>query len=295
MYRIIQTRNYWYGFSGILTLASIILLFIWGMNFGIDFTGGTLLHAKFTDPRPSSESVSSTLGSLNIGSIELQPSGQTDFIIRMAPLTEEQHQQVLTKLKELNGTQESYELIGPTVGKELKTKSLWALILASLAIVAYVAYAFRKVSSGPVPSWFYGVAAIIALLHDLIVMLGTFVLLGHFMHVEINTMFVTAMLTVLGYSVNDTIVVFDRVRENLKTSHADTFEEVINESINQTMARSLNTSLTTIFTLLALLFFGGETIRYFVLALIVGITTGTYSSIFIASPVLLIGQKIFKR
>ena len=164
-----------------------------------------------------------------------------------------------------------------------------------LGIVAYVSWAFRKVSSGPVPSWSYGVSAIFALVHDVVITLGVFLILAHYLGIELNTMFITAMLTILGYSVNDTIVVFDRVREGLKVSTKDTFEGVINESINNTISRSLNTSLTTLFVLSALFFFGGETIKYFVLALMVGVISGTYSSIFIASPFLLFWQKILKR
>ncbi|HYV33242.1 MAG TPA: protein translocase subunit SecF, partial [Candidatus Limnocylindria bacterium] len=164
------------------------------------------------------------------------------------------------------------------------------LLFVSLGIIFYIGYAFRRVAK-PITSWNFGIAAIVALIHDLLFVLGAFSLLGHFRGVEVDSLFVTAMLTVLGFSVHDTIVVFDRIRENLRLSPGQSIEQVVNHSISQTIVRSLNTSLTVLFVLLSLLLFGGETIRYFVLTLFIGIIVGTYSSIFIASPVLVVLQK----
>lgn len=190
--------------------------------------------------------------------------------------------------------EERFESIGPVIGAELKRKSVWAIGLALLAIVLFVAWAFRKISH-PVPSWKYGMIAIIALTHDVLITLGIFAVLGHFFNVEINTPFVAALLAILGYSVNDTIVVFDRIRENLLHFSSETFEEAVNKGVNGTLVRSFNTSLTTLFVLLAIFLFGGETIKYFSLTLICGVVLGTYSSIFIASPLLVSWQKWSER
>ncbi|HLD27489.1 MAG TPA: protein translocase subunit SecF, partial [Patescibacteria group bacterium] len=190
-------------------------------------------------------------------------------------------------------TELRFDSIGPTIGNELKRKSFYAIIVVLLAIILYIAYAFRKVSK-PVESYKYGAAAIIALIHDLLIIIGVFAVLGHFLNVQIDSYFVTALLTILGFSVHDTIVTFDRTRENLKRHQDKTFEEVVNLSVNETIIRSLNTSLTTVFVLLAIFLFGGETIRYFVLALALGLIVGTYSSIFLASPLLMIWYRLKK-
>ena len=186
-----------------------------------------------------------------------------------------------------------FETIGPSIGKELKRRATYAIVIALLVIIAYIAWSFRRVSK-PVASWKYGVAAIVALFHDVILVVGVFALLGRYAGIEIDTAFIAALLTVLGYSVNDTIVVLDRVRENLPRSNED-FLGTVNASINQTLARSINTTLTTVLALIALLLFGGETIRYFILALTIGIASGAYSSIFIAAPILVIWEKWQRR
>ena len=190
-------------------------------------------------------------------------------------------------------TELQFDSVGPTVGQELKSKSFNTAVVVLLAIVFYISMAFCKVSR-PVASWKYGVTAIIALAHDIIITLGVFSFLGHFYGIEVNTPFIAAILTVLGYSVSDTIVVFDRIRENLPKSQ-DNFEDTVNRSINQTMVRSINTSFSSILALVAILFFGGSTIRDFAMALVVGIFVGTYSSIFIASPVLVLWEKAMHR
>ncbi len=189
-----------------------------------------------------------------------------------------------------NVTELRFETVGPSIGKELQSKSIWAILVVVIAIILYIAWSFRKVSY-PVTSWKYGIVAIIALLHDILITLGVFVFLGKFWGVEVNTPFVAALLTILGYSVNDTIVIFDRIRENLHRYEGE-FEEIVDKSVVETIRRSVNTALTTELVLLAILFFGGTTIHDFVLTLVVGIFLGTYSSIFIASPVLVIWQKL---
>lgn len=186
-----------------------------------------------------------------------------------------------------------FDSIGPTIGKELQQKAIYAIIIVIIAIVFYIAYAFRKVSH-PVESWKYGISAVIALTHDILIITGIFAILGHFLNYQVDTLFVTALLTVLGFSVHDTIVTFDRTRENLHHHQDKTYEEVVNISVNQTIIRSLNTSTTTLFVLVAIYLFGGQTIRHFVLALMMGVLIGTYSSIFLASPLLLVWYRLKK-
>jgi len=291
MLNIMKHYKVWFAVSGIMIVVAIAALVMYGLKPGIDFTGGTITQVGFTN-QPQSVEVTELLRSNNYPSAVVQPLGEKSLVIRTAPLSYEEHQamQELLSSKYEGATEEQYSSIGPVIGRELKSKALVQLILVSLGIILYIAYAFRKVTR-PVSSWRFGAAAIIALLHDLILVLGVFAFLGHFWGVEIDSLFITALLTVLGFSVHDTIVVFDRIRENMRVRAGQTLSEIINSSISQTLVRSINTSVTVVFVLAALLFFGGESIRYFVLALLIGIVGGTYSSIFIASPILLIWHK----
>lgn len=299
--RIIHHRKIYFIISGALCLISIVSLAIWGLNLGIDFTGGTLMEIKFIETRPSNQEIRESLKDLDstgspqvdLGKIVVQPSGEQGVILRFKDVDEDTHQEILKKLKESFLGEESdeilseerFESIGPVIGQELKRKAIWAIIIVLIAIILYIAWAFKKVSY-LISSWKYGLIASIALLHDILIVLGLFSILGRFVSVEVGTPFVAALLTILGYSVNDTIVVFDRIRENLYKYEVEDFEGTINQSVNQTIRRSLNTSLTTLLVLLAVYFLGGATIRYFILALIAGVIVGTYSSIFIASPLL---------
>jgi len=298
MINIIGYKKIWLAIAGVLVISSIIFVAIWGLKFGIDFTGGSLLELRFTGERPPVSEMASTLASTSIESANIQPVGEDGMILRFKTVDEAKHQEVLKFIKEkFSGLEEQrFESIGPTIGKELRTKAIYSVVIVLIAIIVYIAWAFRKVSK-PVASWKYGVIAIIALLHDVLIPIGLFAILGKFMGIEINSAFVAAILTILGYSVNDTIVVFDRVRENLIKSGGDyrDFEGIVNKSINETFARSINTTLTTLLALVAVFFWGGETVKYFALALIVGIGLGAYSSIFIASPLLVVFQKLAKR
>lgn len=286
---------------------SVIALFVWGLNFGIDFTGGSLLEVRFNNERPAVNDVQVALSDLELGGLIVQPVDDKNMILRFKDTSEEKHMQAVERLNGIGKGEQAeegeaaetaaveelrYDSVGPSIGQELKSKSFWAIVVVLIAIVLYIAWAFSKVSK-PVASWKYGVAATIALFHDVIITLGAFAVLGHFYNMEINTPFVAAILTLLGYSVNDTIVVFDRIRENLPKSHED-FENTVNTSLNQTLQRSINTSVTVILALVAILIFGGDTIRDFVLALTIGVFIGTYSSIFVASPVLVIWEKMRK-
>ena len=286
MLRIIQKRKIWFAFSGILIVASIISLAVFGLNLGIDFKGGSLSELEFQS-RPDKDEVNNTITELGLKDVSIQSSGENGYLVRLEAIDETQHQELLSKLQEkFTDLEEArFESIGPTIGNELKRKAVYALVLVLVAIILYVSYAFRKVS-GQISSWKLGVCAIAALFHDIIIVLGIFALLGKLFGVQIDSLFVIALLTVLGYSVNDTIVVFDRVRYNILKSTGGSFTSTVEQGVNQTLVRSLNTSVTTLLVLSALYLFGGATISWFILALMIGVAAGTYSSIFVASPLL---------
>ncbi|MCC7356492.1 MAG: protein translocase subunit SecF [Candidatus Doudnabacteria bacterium] len=291
MFKLLSVYKYLFVFSGVILIAGVISLAVFGLRLGIDFKGGTVSELSFSEPRDIN-TVKTVVEEQNIGSFQLQSTDNNGVIIRTGTLEKEQHDKLLEDIRTKVGAFEEkrFESIGPVIGDELKRKAIYQLLLVSAGIIIYISYAFRKVAK-PITSFQFGVAAIVALLHDLLIVLGIFSILGHYYDIEIDSLFVTAMLTVLGFSVHDTIVVFDRIRENLKVYAGQPFEFVVNHSITQTIVRSLNTSLTVLFVLLALLLFGGETIKYFVLALFIGIIAGTYSSIFVASPLLVLWQR----
>ena len=281
----VKYRKIYYILSGILVISSLFSLIFYRLNFGIDFTGGSILTLEFKNDRPTNQEVENKLADLNLGEITVQPTGENDLILRVKYIDEAIHRQLLQKF---NGQVEekSFDSIGPTIGRELTNKTFIFIFLVLFAIMLFIAFAFRK-SSRPVSSWQYGlVAALVAFLHDVLIPLGVFSLLGKFYNIQVTIPIVVGLLTILGYSVHDTIVVFDRIRENISRSGSRAFELIVNDSLNQTLVRSINTSLTTLLVLLAIFFVGGETLRYFSLILILGIITGTYSSIFIASPIL---------
>ncbi|MFH0923482.1 MAG: protein translocase subunit SecF [Candidatus Falkowbacteria bacterium] len=286
MINIVGKRKIYYTFSILLIGAGIFSVIFWGLHFGIDFRGGSLIEIEFLQSRPEVKIVKDNLASLNLGDIAVQPAGDKGFLLRMKDLDENSHQQVLQSLNSLGPTEEKkFDSIGPVVGEELKGRAYLAIGTVLFLIVIYIAFAFRKVSR-PVASWKYGLAAIIALFHDIFIPTGIFSILGHYLGVEIDLLFVTGLLTILGFSVHDTIVVFDRLRENLRKGVGDNFESTVNISINQTITRSINTSLTVFLTLLAIFIFGGESVKYFALLLMIGVFFGTYSSIFVASSLL---------
>jgi preprotein translocase subunit SecF len=303
MKMIIQKRKIWLGISSVLVALSLVFIAMWGLNLGIDFTGGSLLEVRVLENAPSAEEMSAVLDELEFeGSITVQPTNEDGFLIRFQDISEETHQLMLGHLEEryMNEAgetvvqQERYESIGPSIGQELRSKAIYSILIVLIFIVIYIAWAFRKVSY-PLKSWKFGIIAIITLFHDIILTLGIFAILGRFAGVEVGLPFVAALLTILGYSVNDTIVVFDRVRENLSRLVNKNFEKVVNRSVNETISRSINTSLTTMLVLLAIFLFGGATIKFFVLALICGVLFGTYSSIFVASPLLVVWEQFKKR
>lgn len=294
---IIKYRKIFYALSGILIAMSVGALLIWGFNFGIDFKGGAIIEVSYPEGRPEIAIVKNNLDNLSLGSYLFQPTGADGYILRSRaihdaerPILEESFSLKNTKKIEIK----RFNSVGPILGKEAATKSIISLFIVIFCIVIFITFAFRKVSE-PISSWKYGFIAIVALLHDVFVPTGVFAVLGHYYGYEIDTLFVTALLVVLGFSVHDTIVVFDRVRENLNLSKGDRekkpFDKIVGNSISQTFVRSINTSLTTILALVALYIFGAESTRHFSLALIVGITAGTYSSIFLGSPLLVTFEK----
>lgn len=292
---IIKYRKIWYTVSILLVIASVVSVAYFGLNIGIDFKGGSLLEVEYANTRPEITAIQDTIKPLNFGNILVQPTGEKGALIRLQNLTEDEHQILLSVLSsQAQLTELRFDSIGPVIGKELIQKSLIGIFFVVLMIVLYIAFVFRKVSR-PVSSFKFGLMAIVALIHDVATPLGVFAILGHFAGVEIDILFVTAILTVLGFSVHDTIVVFDRIRENLKKGIGENFEETVGISIRQTIVRSINTSLTVLIVLVALFLLGGETTKYFSLTLIIGVTVGTYSSIFLASPLLVTMYKLQNR
>ncbi len=282
--KIIEKRKYSFLFSSLLILISFIFLARWGLNLGIDFTGGVLMEVKFQQ-EVSKDEVEELIKDLELPSLLIQPAENNSFIIRYQSEQNKINSEVETRLKDKHSEMGVLrtEFISSLVSSELQRNAFYAVIVSILGITWYIAWAFRKISY-PINSWKYGLGAILALVHDIIITLGFFAFFGEFYGIEVGIPFVAALLTIFGYSVNDTIVIFDRIRENLlRYGAGKNFEETINKSIKESIARSLNTSITVVFVLLSVIFFGGETIKYFSLALLIGILFGTYSSIFVAT------------
>ncbi len=281
----------YYVFSGLLIIASVASLVVFGLKFGIEFTGGSTMEVGFQDLRPANEQIQNNLSQFNLGEIVVRPTENNGVILQFKGIDETVHQQILLKLSELSKVEErSFEYIGPSIGQELKQKTMLSMFLALLAITLYIAFAFRKVSR-PIASWKYGITSLIALFHDILIPLGVFAILGELYNIEITIPIIAALLTILGFSVHDTIVIFDRIRENILRKGMGQFEETVDWSLNQTFGRSISTVFTTLLVLFSIFFFGGQTLKYFSLALIIGITSGAYSSIFIAGPLLVSWHK----
>lgn len=288
---IVNKRKIFYTISIIIIGLCIGAISKYGLNFGIDFTGGSVIEVQYAGANdfPSAEVVKQKLSDLEIGESVVRQTNDNGYIIRTKALNEEQRKSVTASL---GGEVKKLDLVGPVLGRELREKAILSIILVVLAIVLFITFVFRKVSK-PVSSWKYGSVAIVALLHDVIVPVGLFAFLGRNGGYELDALFITALLVILGFSIHDTIVVFDRTRENIKNIGLDkkSFGEIVGMSLTQTMSRSINTTLTTMFALIALFFFGPETTKNFSLVLIIGITAGVYSSVFIASPLLVTLEK----
>lgn len=288
---IVTHRNIFFGITASLIALSFIAMFAFGFHVSTEFTGGTLVEVRYAETRPSREALSSALTNAGIKDITLRESGTNNYTVRAPNLTEAERTALIPALS-VGGekaTIERFSEIGPIIGTELRNKSFVALALVLLGIILYIAFVFRKVSE-PVSSWTYGLIALVTLVHDVIVPAGFFAVLGYYFGAQIDTLFVTAMLTILGFSIHDTIVVFDRVRENLRVNQEhhrkEDFASVAGRSLGQTVTRSINTSATVVISLGALYFLGPIATQSFALTLIVGIIAGTYSSIALATPLL---------
>ena len=281
-------KKYWYfGLSLLVVIPGLVFLLLFGLRLSIDFTGGSRLTLSFQDKvnEQAKTSVKNLLISQKISVASLETSNNIMFI-RTSPIDQNQNNKFLDSLKNMKASQKEFETVGPTIGKEITASAVKAVMLASFLVVLYITWSFRSVPR-PASSFRFGVCAIISLVHDVLVVIGIFAILGYLFHVEVDSLFVTAVLTIIGFSVHDTIVVFDRIRENLKKT-SGSFDKIVNDSILQTLGRSLNTSLTVVLVLITLLLFGGESIRWFVVALLIGVISGTYSSIFNAAPILVV-------
>lgn len=276
----------YFAISLLVLIPGTISLIKNGLKLSIDFTGGTLLEIQITNNK--SQDIVSNLRDIT-KAVSIQQSEDNTFLLRMHEINNDQKIKILKEVENKLGktSEKRFETVGPIVGKELTHKAFLAIGVASIAIIFYIAWSFKD--------WKFGVSAVIALIHDALVVVGLFSILGAKWGVEVDVLFVTAVLTVIGFSVHDTIVVFDRIRENLPKMPKASFSDVADFSLTETLVRSLNTSITVLLTLSAMLLFGGETIRWFVVALLVGISSGTYSSIFNATPLLVMWEERSKK
>ncbi|PIT96775.1 protein translocase subunit SecF [Candidatus Campbellbacteria bacterium CG10_big_fil_rev_8_21_14_0_10_35_52] len=301
---VIKYRKIFFIFTGVIVASAIFSIIFFGLNFGIDFTGGAIAEISYKtadfekEKIPSKEELEGQLRNLPIGGFSIRPTEDDSFILRTRNLTEDERMSVIKALSfngEKDVIQKRFNSIGPVIGSELRNKALVAIGIVIIAIILFIAFVFRKVSE-QISSWKYGIVAILALIHDILVPVGIFAFLGYTTAVEIDILFVMALLAILGYSINDTIVVFDRVRENLRFNNEnrskEEFDITVGKSLNQTYMRSINTSLTTLFVLLALFFVGSEATQNFALVLAIGIIAGTYSSIFFATPLLVTVERL---
>ncbi|MBA3534447.1 MAG: protein translocase subunit SecF [Ardenticatenales bacterium] len=287
MFNIIKNRYFFYALSLLLIIPGLISLVMWGLNLSIDFTGGSLLDLRFESPTTplTTEDIRADLTALGYTNPIVQLSDDDTALIRVPEINNDAKNAITSRLSERYGTEaieQRFEAVGPAVGGQVTQGAIFAVIAATLGILGYLAFAFRDVEH-PLR---YGVVTILAMLHDVLVVLGLASLAGHFLGWEVDALFLTALLTVIGFSVHDSIVVFDRVRENLVTHRGESFDSIVNHSVIQTLDRSINTQLTALFTLFAVYLFGGGPIQQFVLWLIIGVISGTYSSIFNAAPLL---------
>lgn len=310
---IIPNRRIWYTISLVLSVLSVISIFVFGLNLSLQFTGGIENTYSFSGARPEvnafREFVSSEAeqfnasvadeAKINIGTPVILPVGENKLTLRYrideSQTTQGSYEDFNTRLRsatstDFNATEDASSSISPSVGATMKNQALIAVLMSTIAIVLYIAWAFKDMPKSLNP-WIFGANAIIALVHDLLIMTGIFVLLGYFFQVEMGPFFITAILTILGFSINDTIVIYDRIRENLQLDKKGKIEDIAEESIWQSMARSINTSFTVVVTLSSLLILGAESIQSFILALLIGVVVGTYSSIFVAAPLLVTFKK----
>lgn len=288
---LMAKRNLYFVISLVVLVPGIISLIFFGLKLSIDFTGGSVLQFSFKE-KPDVKQVEEVVKNTGTSIESIVSTGQNELLVKTKPISNEKNDDIKQVLAERfpEAKQVGFETVGPSVGQETTVNALISVLIASVAILLYIAYVFRGIPK-PYSSFRFGASAIVALLHDAFVVLGVYSILGKLYGVEVNSLFITALLTVIGFSVHDTIVVFDRIRENLNKLRGQTFESVVNFSIVETLSRSLKTSLTVIFTLFAMFLLGGESIKWFIFALFIGIISGTYSSIFNAAPILVVWEE----
>mgnify|MGYP001766130813 CR=1 FL=1 len=291
MIPFIKYKNIFFGITLLILVLSVAALAAYGLKPGIEFTGGSVLEIEYQTSRPENSAIQEKIASLGLKEATIYASGDKAVIIRTHDLEPQKHSDLLKAIEETGtSTEKSFEAIGPTVGKELTDKMAVLVLISLAAMLVYIAVAFRNVP-GPVSSWQYGIASFLILTHDVLVPLGIFAVLGKFQGVQITIPIITALLTVVGYAINNVIVVYDRVSENLQRDHKADFAEICNRAINQTLSRQINTSVATLLPVFAVYFWAGTSLKYFALALILGIATGTYSSVFLAAQSLVFWQQ----
>ncbi len=281
----LRYKNIYLSFIIILSLAGLVSLILFGLKPGIDFTGGSILEIEYKGERPDNQVIEEKLAGLDLGLSTIQPTGEKGVIIRMKTIDESLHQELIERVGPDDIEERRFESVGSVIGQELERKTITLISVSLLAIVLYIALAFRK-AQRLIKSWQYALSSLVCLFHDVLIPLGVFAVLGKFYGVEISIAVITALLTVVGCSINNVIVVFDRIRENTVKGGGVNFDDTVNKSINQTLGRCLSTSFAYLLPLVAIFFFGGDTLKYFALALIIGIAAGTYSSILLAGPFL---------
>lgn len=293
---VVKTFKIWIGLSIVLLVVGITAMFLYGYKTGIDFAGGTILEMQIAQPKVPGTDTKAVIVETYKSKADLEVAAQSEgndrYFVRSAQINNDQKNSIIADLqtKFSQVVELRFETVDPTIGADVVRKAILAIILAIFGILLYIAYAFRRVP-GEVNAWRFGSAAIIALTHDVLILLGLYAIVGHYLGAEVDGMFITALLTLIGFSVHDTIVTFDRVRENLRRRSGEDLIILLNDSIVETIVRSINTSFTLFLVLVAMFFFGGPTLKFFTLAMIIGVIVGTYSSVFIASPLLLLGYK----
>lgn len=293
MIPFIKYKNIFLIFTALAIIASVAALAFYGLEPGIEFTGGTAMEIEFKDLRPENSFIREKISALGINDMSVYSTGEKGLIIRTEDLTPQEHTQILETLGEGDFEEKSFETIGPVVGRELTGKMAVLVLISLAAMLLYIAIAFRNIP-GQIGSWQYGIASFLILCHDVLVPLGIFALLGYFYGVQITIPIITALLIVVGYAINNVIVVYDRVRENLLHDRKNDFAEIANRAINQTLSRQINTSLLTLLPVFAIYLWAGASLKYFALALILGVFMGTYSSVFLAAQILVFWLQVKK-
>lgn len=295
MIDFIKYKNIFLGFTVIAIMVCVGLIFVYGLKPSIEFTGGSIMEIEYKNERPLPQTIQEKISALGIKDVSVYYIGDKGVNVRTEDLAETMHKQMLDSLQGMGEFEEkSFETIGPVIGKELTSKIALLIVISLIAMLIYIAVAFRNVP-GMISSWIYGFASFFILVHDVLVPLGVFSILGKFYGVQITIPIITALLTVVGYAINNVIVVYDRIRENLQRDRRADFDEIANRAVNQTLTRQINTSVATLLPVFAIYFWGGTSLKYFALGLILGVATGTYSSVFLASQILLVWANLKKR